>query len=85
MYNYHLVKNMNIDFRKVVTANIEKQWMKWAKDMVMGYTNKSFVKLMDWLYVQYGHITPGDLVRNQEEMQATYRVDDPTNILFEQI
>ena len=53
--------------------------------MVMGYTNKSFVKLMDWLYVQYGHITPGDLVRNQEEMQATYRVDDPTDILSEQI
>ena len=76
---------MNIDFRKVVAANIEKQWMKWAKDMVMGYTNKSFVKLMDWLYVQYGHITPGDLVRNQEEMQATYRVDDPTDILSEQI
>ena len=53
--------------------------------MVMGYANKYFVELMDWLYVWYGQITPGDLMLNQEEMQATYNAEDPIEILFDQI
>ena len=40
--------------------------------MVMGYANKSFIDLMDWLYVRYGQITPGDLMQNQKDIQATY-------------
>ena len=39
--------------------------------MVMGYANKSFVDLINGLYVQYGKITPGNLMGNQDKMQAT--------------
>ena len=48
----------------------------------MGNTNKYFVKLMNWLY---GHITPGDLIWNQEEMHMMYNIEDPTEILFDKI
>ena len=50
--------------------------------MVMGYVNKYFVGLMDWMYVRYGQITPGDLMQNQEEMQASYNVKDSIVIIF---
>ena len=53
--------------------------------MVMGYANNYFVNMMEWMYAWCGQITPGDLMRNQEEMQATYNFQDPINILFDQI
>ena len=51
----------------------------------MGYTNKYFVKLMNWMYVRYGQIKPGDLIRNHEQIQVTYNVEDTIEILFDQI
>ena len=51
----------------------------------MVHANKSYVELMDWLYVQCGQIAPGDLMQNQEEIQATYNVKNPIDILFYQI
>ena len=53
--------------------------------MVMEYSNKYFVELMDWLYVRHDQIKPRDLSRNQEETQATYNVKDPIGILFNQM
>ena len=53
--------------------------------MVMGYAKKSFVELMDWLYVRHGHITPVEIKRKQEKTQATYNYEDPIEILFDQI
>ena len=84
-YDYHLVKNMNSAIKKIAFAAIDGQWIKGEKYTVMGYANKSFVDLMDWMYVRYGQITPGEKMQNQEEMQATYNVKDPINILFYQI
>ena len=43
----------------------------------MGYGNKYFVELMEWIYVRYVQIMPVYLMRNQEKMQATYNVLDP--------
>ena len=42
--------------------------------MVIGYEKKSFIEFMDWLYVWYDQIKPGDLMVNQEEMKAKYNV-----------
>ena len=50
--------------------------------MVVGYTNKSLVELMDWLFMWYGQITPGDLMQNLEEMQVMYNVEYTIDILF---
>ena len=51
--------------------------------MVIGYANKSFVELMDCLYVSYVQITSGDIIQNEEEMQATYNIEDPIEIMFD--
>ena len=40
---------------------------------------------MDWIYVQYSQITPGDTMQNQEDMQGTYNAEDPIDVLFDQI
>ena len=40
--------------------------------MVMGYANKSFVEVVEWLCVGYFQITPGCLMRNQDKIQVTY-------------
>ena len=61
-----VVKNKNSSLKKIVDADTNKQWIKLVKDMVMSYSNKSFVELMDWLYVLYGQIMPGYLMQNQE-------------------
>ena len=53
--------------------------------MLMGYANKSFVELIDWIYVRYGQITPVDLTRNQGKMKSMYNVEDPIEILFYQM
>ena len=44
-----------------------------------------FVILRDSLYVRYVQITPGDLTRNQDEVQAMYNVKDPIEIMFDQM
>ena len=74
LHGYQLAKYMNSALKKTVVASIDGQWIKWKKDMLMGYANKSFVELTEWLYVRYRQITPGDLMKNQYEMQATYNV-----------
>ena len=38
--------------------------------MVIFYVVKSFVELMDWMYVRYGQIIPGDIMQNQYKMQS---------------
>ena len=45
--NYHLVKNMNSNLRKIVFAAIDNQCNKGAKYMVMGNSNYPFVELME--------------------------------------
>ena len=57
---------MNSALKKIVVADINDQWIKRAKDIVMGYANMSIVELMDWLYMRYKQIMPGDLMQNQE-------------------
>ena len=59
LHEYHLVKNMNSDLNKISVAAIDEQWIKGGKYVVVGYSNKSFVEFMDFLYVRYGQITPG--------------------------
>ena len=83
LHNYHLVKNMNSSLRKIVVAAIDDQWLKGAKYLVMGYTNKTFVELFYWLYISYGHIKPVDLMNKQDTMQALYHVEDPIEIIFD--
>ena len=73
---------MNSSLRKIVVAAIDDQWLKGAKYLVMGYTNKTFVELFYWLYISYGHIKPVDLMNKQDTMQALYHVEDPIEILF---
>ena len=74
LHDYHTFKNMNSALKKIVFAAIYEQWIKGAKDMVMGCAKKSFVELMEWLYVRYGKIMPGEIMQNQDKMQATYNV-----------
>ena len=40
---------------------------------------------MDWFYIQYGKITPRDLMKNQDTMQAAYYFKYPIEIIFNQI
>ena len=54
---------MNSALKKKTVAAINNQWIKGSKDMVMGYANKYFFKLMDWIYFRYGQIAPRYLRR----------------------
>ena len=51
--------------------------------MVIGYANNSFIELMDWLYVLYGQITPGYLMRNQDKIQAENNIEQPIETRFD--
>ena len=53
--------------------------------MVLGYTIKSLMELMDCIYVRYGQIAPRGLMRNQDEMKVTYNAEYPIEILFDQM
>ena len=55
------------------------------KTLVMGYSRNTFVELMGFVYIRYRKITPGDLMKNQDTMQAFYHVEDPIEIIFGQI
>ena len=63
--------------KKNVAVSINDQWIKGARDMVLGYANNSFVQLMDWFYIWYVQIMPRDLLINQDKMQTTYNIEDP--------
>ena len=62
---YHLIKNMKSALTEIFIAAIDEKCTNGTKYTVMGYTNKSFVELMDWLHVRYGQVMPGYLIRNQ--------------------
>ena len=85
LHNYNLVKIINRSLKKITVIEIDDQCLKGAKDMVMVFANKSFVELLDWLYIQYGQITPWDLMKDQDTMQTSYHVEEPTEILFNHI
>ena len=51
----------------------------------MGYASKTFMELIDWLFIRYGKITPVDLLNNKDTVQALYHFEDPIGILFDQI
>ena len=85
LHDYRLFRNIHSTLKKIVVAYINNQWIKGGKDMVMGHTNKSFVKLMHWLYVRYIKMTHVDLMRNQNKMRATYNVKYPMEILFDKM
>ena len=74
---------MNSFLNKIVVVVINDQCIKREKDMVMGYANTLFVKLMDWLYVSHVQMTPGDMMKNQDAMLATYNVEEPIEIMFD--
>ena len=76
---------MNSVFKKKIVTAINDQRIKCAKYMVMGYANKSFVELRDWMYVQYEKITPGDLMWNQENMKSMYNINELIEILLDQM
>ena len=76
---------MNSALKKIFVADIDKQYIKGAKVIVMGYANRAFVKMVRWLYVRCFQITPGHHMRNQEDIEGTYNVKDPINIFFDQI
>ena len=50
---------MNSALNKIFASEIDNQWLKVMKDLVMGYNNKMLVEMIDWLYIIYGNITPG--------------------------
>ena len=37
---------------------------------------------MDWRYIHYGQIMTGDLMKNQDTMQASYHVEDTIEIIL---
>ena len=55
---------------------IYNQWWKSAKYLVVGYKNKTFVELMYCLYIRYGRITPGELMKSQDTIShcTTWRI-----------
>ena len=70
-------KKMNSALKKIIVAATGDQWIKGEKYMVMGYTNKYFVELMDRIYGWYSEITPGYLMGNQDNTQAAYNYKYP--------
>ena len=51
----------------------------------MGYVNKMFVEIIDWLYIRYLHITPIDLMKKQYTVQEFNHAEELIEILFDQI
>ena len=76
---------MNSELKKMAVSAINNQWIKGAKNLVMGFANKTFMERMDWLYTCYGKITLIHLMKNQDKMQTSYHVEGPIEILFDQI
>ena len=48
LHDYHLVKNMKSALKKIMVVAIDNQWLKCAKDLIMGYIKKASVELTDW-------------------------------------
>ena len=47
LHVYHLVKNMNSFLKKIIVTDIDNQWIKGSKDIVIGYAKTLFVELME--------------------------------------
>ena len=82
LHGYYLVKKLTYPSRKPPSrpSTISVSMGKKYGD---GVCKKSFVDLMDWLYVWYGQIKPGYLIPNQDNMKAMYNVKDLLEIMFD--
>ena len=40
---------------------------------------------MVWLYIRYGKVMPSEIMNNQGTMQSMYKIEDPVEIIFNQI
>ena len=76
---------MNSDLKKILVSEIDDQWLKGAKDLVMGYYNKTFVELVDCIYIHYGKTTPGYQMKNQDTMQTSHHIEETIEMLLYQI
>ena len=72
---------MNTDLKEFIATAVEYQLIKGGKDVAMGCA--SLVELMDCIPLKYGQIPPGDLMKNQNTMQAVYHIEYPieTNLI----
>ena len=57
-HKYQRVKNTNSALNKIVFTAIGDQCIKGLKDMVIGYADKYFVELLDWLYIRFFQMPP---------------------------
>ena len=60
IHDYHPEENFGSGNRKPMVEG--------EKDLVMRYATKTLVELIEWLYIRYGYITPGELMNNQYTM-----------------
>ena len=71
--------------KSLLIAAVDKTYIQSLQDKNIRYTNVTTKEMLAHLYLAYVKISDGDLEENDKQIRADYNVNQPMEVLFEQI
>ena len=69
----------------MLIAAVDKTYICSLRDKYIGYANITILQMLTHLYAAYTKITEGDIEENNKCMRVDYDVNQPIEVLIEQI
>ena len=78
-------KNVNDAIKNQLIGAIEPMFIRGLRNQHVGFLNQSIQNILQYLFRNYGQITPIDLEANEKRMKADWNPNDPIDTLVNQI
>lgn len=74
--------NTDIALKNQLIASVDDQYIKSLHNRNTGYVTSTTWTILDFLYTNYGNITPAELLANSEKLKEPYNPSEPIESLF---
>ena len=78
-------KNVNEALKNQLTKAVEPMFLRGIRNQHVGFLNQSVQDILQYLFRNYGQITPIDMETNEQRMKADWNPNDPIDVLINQI
>ena len=82
---FHEFNNTDKALKQQLLGAVDDMFTRVLKNRYIGYANVTTKKLLNHLFATYGKITGNDLRVNDTRMNASYDVNLPIEVLFDQV
>ena len=78
-------KNVNEALKNQLIKAVEPMFLRGIRNQHVGFLNQSIQDILQYLFRNYGQITPIDIDANEQRMKADWNANDPIDVLINQI